>query len=131
MVTNKQQACRQAVDLKSELNIDKGKLTARPTFAGFNYTFFYTKRKVVPFSIKILKNVYCGLKKILFLRVIYKQLIKFRQLNSYYGKERANLFNWLTPAQQAHGADVIVSFVQPYCFCATADYSKGQCIIVR
>jgi len=43
MVTNKQQACRQAVDLKSELNIDKGKLTARPTFAGFNYTFFIQK----------------------------------------------------------------------------------------
>ena len=98
MVTNKQQACRQAVDLKSELNIDKGKLTARPTFAGFNYTFFYTKRKVVPFSIKILKNVYCGLKKILFLRVIYKQLIKFRQLNSYYGKERVNMVYWPTPA---------------------------------
>lgn len=38
------------------------------------------------------------IKKILFLRVIYKQLIKFRQLNSYYGKERVNMVYWPTPA---------------------------------
>ena len=33
-------------------------------------------------------------KKTLFLHV----LIKFRQLNSYYGKERVNMVYWPTPA---------------------------------
>lgn len=32
--------------------------------------------------------------KILFLHII----IKFRQLNSYYGKERVNMVYWPTPA---------------------------------
>ena len=43
MVTNEQQACRQAVGLESDLNIYKGKMTVRSTLVSFNYTFLYKK----------------------------------------------------------------------------------------